>query len=79
MSKGRPVWPADVNVRAGLSGRRKSMTTLVFALLVLVILTLFLAFALAVTAALLGNRGVRDAVTNLFRSLAKSLGNLLPR
>lgn len=55
------------------------MTTLVFALLVLVILTLFLAFALAVTAALLGNRGVRDAVTNLFRSLAKSLGNLLPR
>lgn len=55
------------------------MTTLVFALLVLVILTLFLAFALAVTAALLGNRGAQAEVTKLFRSFAKKLGELLPR
>jgi hypothetical protein len=55
------------------------MSTSMFALLVLVVLVLFLAFALAVTAALLGGREVRDAITRLFETLVRKLGSTLPR
>jgi hypothetical protein len=60
------------------AGRRK-MSTLVFALLVLVVLVMFLAFALALTAALLGSRGAQAEATKLFQAFAKKLGELLPR
>jgi hypothetical protein len=55
------------------------MSTLVFALLVAVVLVLFLAFALALTAALLGSRGAQVEATKLFQAFAKKLGELLPR
>ena len=55
------------------------MSTLIFALLVVVVLVLFLAFALALTVALLGSRGAQAEATKLFQAFAKKLGELLPR
>jgi Tfp pilus assembly protein FimT len=55
------------------------MNILEFALMTLVILALFLAFALAVTVALLGSRDAQAATTKLFGSFAKWLGGLLRR
>jgi membrane-anchored glycerophosphoryl diester phosphodiesterase (GDPDase) len=55
------------------------MSSFEFALAVLIVLVLFLSFALAVTAALLGNKHSQAEVRKLFQTAMKNLFRLLSK
>ncbi|MDQ3802717.1 MAG: hypothetical protein M3416_02540 [Acidobacteriota bacterium] len=55
------------------------MSTFEFTLIVLIVLALFLAFALAVTAMLFGSRQAQGEVRKIFQTSMKTLLGLRPK